>query len=62
MSLDGPAKDDQEKKSLRNIDDSFTKIVVTKNGPHVFRDTNGIVTMDLFDFLLEWDPTSDPAL
>ncbi len=62
FSLEGPTKDDQEKKSLRNIDDSFTKIVVTKNGPHVFRDTNGIVTMDLFDFLLEWDPMSNPAL
>ena len=62
LSLDGPTKEDQEKKSLRNIDDSFTKIVVTKNGPHAFRDQNGIITMDLFDFLLEWDPIGDSKL
>lgn len=54
LSLDGSAKEDQEKRSLRNIDDSFAKIVVAKNGPHTFRDEDGIVTMDLFDFLLEW--------
>lgn len=53
LSLDGSAKEDQEKKSLRNIDDSFTKIIVTKNGPHAFRDENGIITIDLFDFLLD---------
>ena len=62
LSLDGPTKEEQEKKSLRNIDDSFTKIVVTKNGPHAFRDQNGIITMDLFDFLLEWDPIGDSKL
>ena len=57
LSLDESTKTVQEKRPLRNIDDSFTKIVVTKNGPHTFRDEDGIVTMDLFDFLLRWDPT-----
>ena len=62
LSLDGPTKEDQKKKSLRNIDDSFTKIVVTENGPHAFRDQNGIITMDLFDFLLGWDPIGNSKL
>ena len=57
LSLDESTKTVQEKRPLRNIDDSFTKIVVTKNGPHAFRDEDGIITMDLFDFLLRWDPT-----
>ena len=52
LSTDESSKEDQEKKSLRNIDDSFTKIIVRKNGPNTFSDEKGIVTMDLFDFLL----------
>ena len=52
LSVDESSKEDQEKKSLRNIDDSFTKIIVRKNGPNTFSDEKGIVTMDLFDFLL----------
>ena len=52
LSTDESSKEDQEKKSLRNIDDSFTKIIVKKNGPNTFNDEKGIVTMDLFDFLL----------
>lgn len=43
----------QEKRSLQNIDDSYKKIIVTKNGLKSSRDENGIVTMDLFDFLLD---------
>ena len=57
LSLDGSVKEDQEKRSLRNTGDSFTKIVVTKNGPNAFRDRDGIIIMDLFDFLLGRDPT-----
>ncbi len=56
LSLDGSGKEDKEKRPLRSIDDSFTKIVVTKNGPNAFRDPDGVITMDLFDFLLGWDP------
>lgn len=57
LSLDESAKEIQEKKPLRNIDDSFTKIIITRNGLHTFQDDDGIVTMDLFDFLLNWNPT-----
>lgn len=52
LSLDSPEKQIQEKKSLYYIDDSFRKIIVTKNGLNVIRDEKGISTIDLFDFLL----------
>lgn len=42
--------------SLLGIDDSFKKIVVVKDVVNVSRDEHGIVTMGLFDFLL--DPNS----
>ena len=58
MSLEGSEKMIQEKRPLANIDDSFTKIIVTKNGLHTFQDDDGIVTMDLFDFLLNWNHRS----
>ena len=55
LSLTSPEKVLQEKKSLYYIDDSFKKIVVTRNGLKVMRDEKGIVTIDLFDFLLNED-------
>ena len=56
MSMDSDDKKSQEKKSLYYIDDSFEKIVVTRNGLAPYRDEKGILTIDLFDFLLtdEW--------
>lgn len=44
-------KEGQEKFSLRNIDDSFKKIVVVKDVIKVFQDEDGIVTIGLFEFL-----------
>ena len=55
LSLTSPEKVLQEKKSLYYIDDSFKKIVVTRNGLKVMRDEKGVVTIDLFDFLLSED-------
>lgn len=45
-------KQQQEKKSLENINDSFKKIIIVKDKikPHI--DNNGIVTISIFDFLL----------
>ena len=43
----------QEKRPLYAIDDSFKKIVVTRNGLHPSLDEKGVVTMDLFDFLMD---------
>ena len=53
LSMDESTKQDQEKKSLRNIDDSFKKIVVAKTGLNPLYDDDGILTIDLFDFLLD---------
>lgn len=53
LSIADEEKEYQEKRSLYAIDDSFKKIVVTKNGMPVTRDEKGITTMDLFTFLLD---------
>lgn len=42
----------QEKKSLRNIPDSFKKIIIEENDIVPYRDDDGFVRMGLFDFLL----------
>ena len=44
-------------KPLRNIGDSFTKIVITRNRLNPVRDENGTIIMDLFDFLLNTEVT-----
>ena len=46
---------DREKKSLYYIDDSFKKIIVTKDGLGVRNDENGFMIIDIFDFLLNED-------
>ena len=55
LSMESYEKKEQEKKSLYYIDDSFKKIVITRNGLKVTRDEKCIVTMDLFEFLLNDD-------
>ena len=55
LSIEPIEKAKQEKKSLYYIDDSFKKIVVTRNGLKVMRDEKGVVIVDLFDFLLNKD-------
>ncbi len=42
----------QETESLRNIDDSFRKIVVAKDAGKPYMDEDGILTVGLYDFLL----------
>lgn len=54
-SLTSAEKAEQEKKSLLNIDDSFKKIIIVKDRVKAFVDDNGIVTINLFDFLLNKD-------
>ena len=43
---------EREKKSLYYIDDSFKKIIITKDGLDVRKDENGFTIIDIFDFLL----------
>ena len=51
-NLDSPEKTAQEKRSLRLISDSFRKIVVVNRVIKPYMDEDGILTMGLFDFLL----------
>lgn len=51
-SLQSIEKINQEKASLLNIDDSFKKIIIVKDRITPFLDENGILTINLFDFLL----------
>lgn len=53
--LPTPEKTAQEKASLLGIADSFTKIVLVHDVMKPFRDDHGILTMSVYDFLL--DPT-----
>ncbi len=51
LNVDDPAKLEIEKRPFSKINDSHTKILVTKNGLNRSVDDNGIVTMDIFEFL-----------
>ena len=54
-SLPDEAKRAQEVRPFRKIDDSFKKIIVTKDIVPAFYDDNGILTMNVYDFLLDAD-------
>lgn len=45
----------REKRSLLAINDNFKKIIITKDGLKVRRDESGIVIIDIFDFLMNFD-------
>lgn len=51
--LDSDDKIRQEEQSLRNVDDSFKKIVIVGNPILVERDNAGITTISIYDFLLK---------
>ena len=46
-------KTNQEKRPLLSISDSFKKIIIVKDDIMLKRDEDGIVTMSIFDFLLD---------
>lgn len=50
-----PEKVRQESKSLNQIEDSFKKIIITKENIKPWRDEHGIIRLGLFDFLLNPD-------
>lgn len=52
-SLPDEAKRNQEIRPFRNIDDSFKKIVITKDIVQPYYDDNGILTLNIYDFLLD---------
>lgn len=52
LSIPDDAKREQELLSLRKIDDSFQKVVITgEHGPH-YQNDDGILFMDIYDFLM----------
>lgn len=53
LSMSSIEKMNNEKKPLYYIDDSFKKLIVTKNGLAPTIDDKGVITVDLFDFLLK---------
>ena len=55
LSLPDEEKEAQEKRPLYRIDDSFTKLIVTKNGLHTSQDEKGVIIVDLFHFLMNDD-------
>lgn len=52
FEISASEKAEQERKSLANIEDSFKKIIVVKDNVMLKRDDKGIVTMSIYDFLL----------
>ena len=46
-------KAEQEQRSLLKVNDSFKKIIIVKDDIKRKRDENGIITMGVFDFLLD---------
>lgn len=55
-SIPDEAKRTQETRPFRKIDDSFRKILITRDIIRPYYDDSGILTMNIFDFLL--DPAS----
>lgn len=51
--MDSDDKIKQEENSLRNVDDSFKKIVIVGRPILVERDNSGITAMSIYDFLLK---------
>lgn len=53
FAMDSTEKQEQEKKSFLNIKDFFKKIIVVKDDIKRKRDDIGIITMGIYDFLLD---------
>lgn len=52
-SIPTEEKKKQEERSLLKIRDSFKKAIIVKGYIKRTRDENGIITMNIFDFLLD---------
>ncbi len=53
FSLPDEEKRNQEIRPFKRIDDSFKKIIITKDMVKPYYDDNGILTMNIYDFLLD---------
>ena len=54
-------KMEQEKRSLRLVDDSFRKLLIVGEHTKQWSDENGIQIMSIYDFLLDWSSTEKPG-
>ena len=52
QGLSDPQKREQESRSLKNIRDGFKKVIIRKDNPITYTDDDGILNLNLFDFLL----------
>lgn len=50
-------KMEQEKRSLRLVDDSFRKLLIVGEHTKQWSDENGMQIMSIYDFLLDWSST-----
>ena len=55
LSMPDDEKRRQEIASLQRIEDSFQKIIIVRDDITPWRDDNGILTVGLFDFLMNVD-------
>ena len=53
FSIPDEEKRKQEKASLINVGDSFKKIIIVKDVVKPWHDDDGILTISLYDFLLD---------
>ena len=53
FALNPDEKKEQKLRSLMHIKDSFQKIVITGGMQPTYRNENGILILNLFDFLLD---------
>ncbi|MBP1615371.1 MAG: family ATPase [Bacteroidetes bacterium] len=53
LRLPTEEKREQELRSLKNIDDSFQKFVITEDPIKRYQDNNGVVFMNIYEFLLD---------
>lgn len=53
LSLHGDGKEEQEEKSLMRVDDNFKKIIITCDNVISHYTDDGILILNLFDFLLD---------
>jgi len=55
LSLPTEEKKKQELRSLERVDDSFQKFIITQDSIKRYQDNNGIIFMNIFEFLMDED-------
>ena len=51
LNLDGDSKEEQELASLKHINDNFQKVVIVGGMQPTYRNNDGILVLNIFDFL-----------